>query len=412
VSLARRLRPFALGLGLTPFCAFWAQDQPVDRLFSLMVPPVALVILLACLNRLVALRRPCWALAPGEIVVVYVMLSVACAVCGEWMDMIVPQVYGYAIYADTNPRYTDRILPHLSDLLFFRDGALLKDFREGGKPFAVFADALPIWLPKVGMWTVFLSLLVASMGAVNHLFREQWIAVEKLSFPLVQIPLALADPGGSGSVWRSRLLWTGFSLTFGIDLLNGVSFLYPSIPNINVRYLGDVNSWFAQPPWNQTGWTPIGLFPYILALGAFVPTDLLFSVLFFFVVRKAQQILAFVLGNEQGVFGGGGLVPSPPYFSEQSWGAFLGLFVTGMWLATSALATHRSRVHGQGGCARSGGAGGAYGDRGFGGLFGGAGWLFPIGGHPAGLGRRLCCHLLAVQHCIDPPPGPTGRSHP
>ncbi|MCC6442440.1 MAG: hypothetical protein IT210_03170, partial [Armatimonadetes bacterium] len=30
----------------------------------------------------------------------------------------------------------------------------------------------------------------------------------------------------------------------------------------------------------------------------------------------------------QGTFGGGGLVPSAPYFSEQTWGAFLGLFVT------------------------------------------------------------------------------------
>jgi hypothetical protein len=69
------------------------------------------------------------------------------------------------------------------------------------------------------------------------------------------------------------------------------------------------------------------------ALGFFMPTDLLFSLLFFFFARKAMQVIAYSLGYEQGVFGGGGLVPAAPYFSEQSWGAFLGLFVTALWLA-------------------------------------------------------------------------------
>ena len=133
--------------------------------------------------------------------------------------------------------------------------------------------------------------------------------------------------------WRDRLFWIAFLSVFGIDILNGVSFLYPAVPHINIRFLADMNDWFHSPPWNQTGWTPIGLFPYISALGFFVPTDLLFSLLFFFFVRKGQQLIAYSIGNEQGVFGGGGLVPSPPYFSEQSWGAFLGLFITSMWLA-------------------------------------------------------------------------------
>lgn len=327
------LRPLLLGILLTPFCAFWAQDQPIDRIFSLMVPPVALTIVVAVVNAAVRRIAPRLALQSAEIVVVYVMLSVACAMSGEWMDMIVPQVYGYAIYADTNPRFTDRILPHVSELLFFKDAAALKDFKEGGKPFAVFWAALPLWLPKVGMWSLFLLLLTGTMLCINALLREQWVAQEKLSFPIVQIPLALAEEGGEGSLWRSKLLWAGFATTFVIDMLNGFSFLYPSLPHVNIRFLGDMTRWFSAPPWNQTGWTPIGLFPYVSALGAFVPTDLLFSLLFFFFVRKGQQIVAYVWGNEQGTFGGGGLVPSAPYFSEQSWGAFLGMFVTSMWLA-------------------------------------------------------------------------------
>ena len=59
--------------------------------------------------------------------------------------------------------------------------------------------------------------------------------------------------------------------------------------------------------------------------------------IFFFFFRKGQQVIAASYGHSQGVFGGGWLVPSPPYFSEQSWGAFLGLFLTALWIARGYL---------------------------------------------------------------------------
>ena len=52
-----------------------------------------------------------------------------------------------------------------------------------------------------------------------------------------------------------------------------------------------------------------------------------------------MQVFTYSIGYTEsaGVFGGGGLVPSAPYFSEQSWGAFIGLFVTAAWVARSYL---------------------------------------------------------------------------
>jgi hypothetical protein len=327
------LRPLLLGLLLTPLCCYWSQDQGVDRIFSLMVPPIALTAIVALLNVPLRHRLPRLALAGGELMILYAMLSVACAMSAEWMDMVAPLSYGFGLYADQNPRWVDKILPYLSPLLFFKEGTHLQDFKNGGQPISVIVAALPLWMPKVLMWTLLLTLLTTAMLCINTLLREQWIHQEKLSFPIVQVPLALAHDGKQGSLWRSRFLWIAFATTFLIDVLNGFSFLYPAIPNINIRFIGDMDKWFSSPPWNQTGWTPIGIFPFISALGFFMPTDLLFSLLFFFFVRKAQQLIAFSLGNEQGVFGGGGLVPAPPYFSEQSWGAFLGLFASAMWFA-------------------------------------------------------------------------------
>ena len=329
----RLIRTLFIGILLTPLCCYWAQDQGIDRIFSLMVPPVALTMIVALINAPIRAKAPRFALSGAELMILYAMLSTACAMSAEWMDMVAPQVYGFAIYQEENSHFKTRVLPYISDLLFFKDPALLKDFHDGGKPFSVFLAALPLWMPKVLMWTGLLGLLTGAMLCISSLLREQWVHQEKLAFPIVQLPLALAQDDGPNALWRDRLFWIGFLATFGIDMLNGVSFLYPAVPHLQIRFLGDLNEFFHSPPWNQTGWTPIGLFPYISALGFFVPTDLLFSLLFFFLVRKSQQILAYSFGNEQGVFGGGGLVPSPPYFSEQSWGAFLGLFISSMWLA-------------------------------------------------------------------------------
>ncbi|MBM3496081.1 MAG: hypothetical protein FJX72_17440 [Armatimonadetes bacterium] len=110
-------------------------------------------------------------------------------------------------------------------------------------------------------------------------------------------------------------MWMAFGVMFGVDMLNGLAFFYPALPRINVRFLGDVAKWFPNRPWSDIGWTPIGVFPYLSAIGLFMPTDLLFSCVFFFFFRKAQQVLLSSMGYEQGYFGGGGLLPSPPYSS-------------------------------------------------------------------------------------------------
>jgi peptidoglycan/LPS O-acetylase OafA/YrhL len=71
-SARRFARAVLVSLFFAPVCCFWAQDQGVDRIFSLMVPPVALLLLLLVVN--VPLRRfargppsprPSWSFSTG-----------------------------------------------------------------------------------------------------------------------------------------------------------------------------------------------------------------------------------------------------------------------------------------------------------------------------------------------------------
>jgi hypothetical protein len=331
----RSLRAFLLGLLFTPFAVYWGALQPCDVILSLMVPPVACTVLLVTINALVHRRWPGSALRPGELVLFYAIVSVATAMAAEWGYYTTPLIYSYALFANPTNKFDTLVLPFVPDFLFIKDPAPIAEFKYGGHDFLHFLRHIGPWIVPILSWTALVSLLAVAMLCISSLMREEWIDREKLSFPIIQLPLALAQ-GGPG-FWRSRWMWGGFVAAAGVDLLNGFHYLYPSLPMINVRVIADLSLVMPDYPWNAIGWTPIAIFPFIVGLAIFVPTDLLFSAVFFYFCRKAQQIIAATYGHSQGVFGGGWLVPSPPYFSEQSWGAFLGLCITALYIARGYL---------------------------------------------------------------------------
>ena len=332
------LRAILIGLALVPFMAFWAATHPLDVILSLAVPPISGILFLLLLNAPLRRWKPRLALDEGELVIVYAMLSVACAVSAEWMDNTFPLIYSYALFDDPNNRFSTLVTPYVSGRFFIKDRAVLPGFLEGGYSLRYAFDHFGPWRAPILWWTLFIGLLLLCMSCICSLFRREWTEREKLAFPVIQLPVALTSGAGDSPFWRSRLMWGSFIVMAAIDMTNGFAYLYPNVPSLNVRFLGDVSQWFHSPPWDSIGWTPIGLFPFITAMSTFLPSDLLFSSIFFFFFRKGQQVVAASMGYPQGVFGGGWLVPSPPYFSEQSWGAFLGLFLMAIWIARGYLA--------------------------------------------------------------------------
>lgn len=329
MPVARVLRPLLLGMILLPFNAWWAADGMGDVIFSLIAPPLCSLMAVALLN--LPLRRflPRHALSGGELALFYVFLSAGTVMASEWMLINNQYIHTYALYADRNPWDKEHILPNLPDWFYFKDAAALEDYRRGGFGIAHFIGRLGVWAKPIAAWTTLFGLLCGAMLCINTLMRDQWCRRERLSFPLIQVPVLLTRP--ESPAWKSKYLWCAFAVMFAIDILNGLAFLYPNVPSLNVRYLvsrlTDVLPWTDNMPWTPIGWTSITIIPYMSAIGIFMPTDLLFSCVFFFFVRKGSQVLLASYGYEQGVFGGGGLIPSAPYFSEQTWGAFFGLFI-------------------------------------------------------------------------------------
>lgn len=333
-------RAMLLALLFAPLTAYWSEDQLIDSIFSLMVPPVIMTLIVAVAN--LALRRiaPRYALSEGELIIFFGMHTVMGAICAEWMVVINPYIHSYALFSDENVRFDKYINPYSSPWFFIQkaDVEKFKDFSNGGQTFRYFLAHLYLWRRFIFSWTLLVTLVCTAMLCINSLMRDEWTNREKLAFPIIQLPMAIVRAGaGKEKPWNNRMFVIPFIIMFLIDMINGFHFIYPSVPLINVRFLSDLRLLFPNPPFNAIGWTPVGIFPYMAVIGFFMPTDLLFSCIFFFFFRKAMQVATFALGftESAGVFGGGGLVPGAPYFSEQSWGAFLALFGTSLWVARS-----------------------------------------------------------------------------
>jgi hypothetical protein len=167
------------------------------------------------------------------------------------------------------------------------------------------------------------------MICLNVIVRKQWTEHEKLAYPIIQLPMAITERGGTSSFFQNRLLWYGFMIAAALDIWHGLAHFYPILPDFNVRH--DARNWgrfFTERPWNAIGGVPVPLYPFVIGLGFLLPMDLSFSIWFFFVVNRLQR-----------VFGSAAGIPSPfPYLSEQSIGAWMAIFVMALTVTRRHLA--------------------------------------------------------------------------
>ena len=109
------------------------------------------------------------------------------------------------------------------------------------------------WLTTTVVWGGFLCAMVFLMVCINTLVRKQWTEHEKLSYPIIQLPLELTSTGSRTNLLRNKMMWLGFGIAGAIDILNGLHHLYPTVPSLGGR-LYDLRPFFTQKPWSAIGW--------------------------------------------------------------------------------------------------------------------------------------------------------------
>lgn len=283
---------------------------------SLFYTSIFNLIVLILLNSVLRRFAPRWVFTQGELITIYVMLNIGGALVGHDSIQILVSMMPYAANFKTpENKWGQLFADKLPNWLVVKDPIAIKHFYHGGQSI-LNPENLHAWIIPVLWWSAFIIVLGGMFLCMNVLLRKQWTEREKLSYPLVQLPLDMTLEGAP--LFKDKLLWYGLGIAAAIDIINGLNVLYPSIPAIPIRP-PDVSFALAPRPWNSIGLLPIKLYPFGIALGMLLPVDLLFSCWFFYWFWKAEHILTAVFGFDS--------IPNMPFVNEQSFGAYMGICV-------------------------------------------------------------------------------------
>jgi len=172
------------------------------------------------------------------------------------------------------------------------------------------------------------------MWSWNVILRRRWVEHDRLSFPCVQLPLAICREAGFGGMVSGRLFWSGFAVSCAVESLAQLHVRFPDVASIPVGF--DASSLLSSlaPPWNAL--SPMDLIwgPFQLGICYLIPADILFSAWFFLLLRKAME----VIGYAHGWRGLGWDAAGFPYARSQSAGAWAALFFLLIWAERHHLA--------------------------------------------------------------------------
>ena len=337
-------RAVIIGLILIPPVTFWVMEvecvwhsgHPTS--ISLMWGVVFTIFVIILVNLLIKRFLPDAALTQGELITIYVMLCMAAGLAGhDTLQLMIPGI-PHPFWFDTpENEWAEIMQPHVPRWLVVSDENIIRGFYEGEASFYR-KEIILAWLGPTLWWTAFTLALGLIMVCLNVIVRKQWTEHEKLAYPIIQLPLAITEGGGTSSFFKNRMLWIGFGIAALIDIINGLSYLYPQIPRIPVRHdYRDIGRYFTEKPWNAIGSVPLPLYPFVIGLGFLLPMDLSFSLWFFYLFRKGQEVASSAMGVR---------LPGFPYLSEQSAGAWFGIFIIAIWVTRSHLREVFKKVFG------------------------------------------------------------------
>jgi len=319
-----RWRVIILGLLLAVLFGYFSIQTPTPSTVSLMYPAVIMLTLLVVINLSLKRWLPRIAFSQGELLALYTMLSLAIGIAGHDVMQVLAPILSHAFwFATPENEWKSLFFQYLPGWLVVDDMSVLKGLYDGESSIYRW-DYIHTWLTPVFWWSMLLFALMIVMLGINTIIRKQWMEHEKLSYPIIQLPLSITQDGGSARFFRNQMLWIGIAIGGGIDLINGLHAFLPAIPEIPIRTI-EIGHYFTEKPLSAIGWTPVCFFPFVIGLSYFMPLDLAFSCWFFYIVWKLQYIIGDSLGLRS--------LPEFPYIKPQSSGAYLAIAALAIWSA-------------------------------------------------------------------------------
>jgi hypothetical protein len=257
--------------------------------------PLAVLFLLGAAGSVPVLRR--FALTRRELLTIYCVVLVATPLLSiNVIFWALSQPISYYYFAQAFPQWEGTFIRHIPTW-FSPSSASAVEGYFWGRASVPWSE----WLVPMAAWSSFLSALFLANLCLLSLVQRQWIAHERLTFPLAQIPLETIESVGEKSAGRlntSRTFWLGLTVAFLVTLGSSLSQRIPGLPALplSVRVMNP------QPvgPMSAFGQVDMDLHPWLLAIAYLIPKELSFSVWVLWLARIGFTAMAIATGAEPG----------------------------------------------------------------------------------------------------------------
>lgn len=319
----------ALGIWLLGVWAMGLRAMALGSREFLPVPLWAAVLLAALLFRPLRARLARTApLAPHETISVYVMMMVGTLVTSyAVVHFLLPTMVAARYFSQLETKW-QKWLPLLPDWFGPTNAQAVLGFWKGD----VWAVPWRDWLGPLAAWTVLVLVVVWVMLCLNVLLRRQWIDHERLSFPLVTLPLELARQVPDhplNAYYRNPYTWAGIALPVVLHTINGAHQYYPTIPALQFRHI-NVMEGVQAAPWNAVRLLDITFYPCVVGISYLLTLEVSLSIWVFYLARKFLPVLGATTGWSEYTTPNGQIFP---FADQQATGAWAGLVVVAAFMA-------------------------------------------------------------------------------
>ncbi|MGC9316785.1 MAG: DUF6785 family protein [Armatimonadota bacterium] len=237
-------------------------------------------------------------LTTAELLVVYSMMLVGAGIPSFGLTgLLIPYMAGPFYFATEENEWAETLWPLLPDWLHPPAGQPVEALYEGLRPGA----AVPwgAWGVPLLAWTALAAGVYAVFFCLTAILRRRWVDDEKLVFPLIQLPVEMAEYDSEASLlpelFTNRIMWAFFAVPFIIHTINGLHFYIPAMPSINVHQIS-LDPAITERPWTAVRPLRLRILFSIIGLAFILPAELSFSLWLFYFLFLGQQVVGEALG--------------------------------------------------------------------------------------------------------------------
>ena len=250
------MKAIIFGLLLMPLCVYLvALEEMIWHSLhwsSMSLPQVSVFFLfvLLMLNFLLKRYLPAISFSRGELLMIYVIISATLAFTAHdnMVCLMGVLAHGYE-YATPENDWANLFHKYLPQWLVISNPKAAKAFYRGETTFFT-SEYVRSWIRPMIAWSFLICLLFFMLICINVIIRKQWVENERLAYPIIQIPLEMTST--VAGFFRNKIMWIGFGVAGFISLINGLNYLYPTVPRIPIKEESyDLGRFFTDEPWNR-----------------------------------------------------------------------------------------------------------------------------------------------------------------